>query len=124
MNYIDFDDMDLLKIYKSMRAHLRFKTVNVLFTRMLEQKMKEENVQGSSYSLHPGVVSTDIWSNFREIYMLTKCLMLPIRLIIFQTEWEGVQATLYVALEKSVNMQGGEYCEDCKMMKFRLSIYR
>lgn len=87
MNYIDFDDINMLKEYTTRNAYARSKMANVLFTRMLQAKMDEANIKGFSYSLHPGVIFTEMGRHFGAIYPILKALLLPISLIFTKTEW-------------------------------------
>jgi retinol dehydrogenase-14 len=57
---LDFDDLGYERGYKIMRAYSRSKLANVLFANELARRLASANV--TSNSLHPGAVSTRIWS--------------------------------------------------------------
>ena len=57
---IDFDDMNLNHNFEGSTAYMRSKMANVLFAKELQAKMREAGLQGSAFSLHPGVIASDI----------------------------------------------------------------
>jgi NAD(P)-dependent dehydrogenase (short-subunit alcohol dehydrogenase family) len=57
---LDFDDLGFEQGYKIMRAYSRSKLANVLFANELARRLAGTGV--TSNSLHPGAVSTGIWS--------------------------------------------------------------
>ena len=54
---------------------------------------------GYTYSLHPGVIASDLWRDIGVLYPLMKVLFFPVNLICLKTAWEGAQTTLYTVLE-------------------------
>jgi retinol dehydrogenase 14 len=57
---IDFDDLQLARGYSILRAYTRSKLANVLFAAELARRLEGTGV--TSNSIHPGTVSTKIWS--------------------------------------------------------------
>jgi retinol dehydrogenase 14 len=57
---LDFDDLGYEQGYKIMRAYSRSKLANVLFSNELARRLAGTGV--TSNSMHPGAVSTRIWS--------------------------------------------------------------
>jgi retinol dehydrogenase-14 len=57
---LDFDDLGYEQGYKIMRAYSRSKLANVLFANELARRLAGTGV--TSNSMHPGAVSTRIWS--------------------------------------------------------------
>lgn len=57
---LDFDDLGFEQGYGIMRAYSRSKLANVLFSNELARRLAETGV--TSNSMHPGAVSTRIWS--------------------------------------------------------------
>lgn len=56
---ISFDDMFFDKQqYNAMKAYSSSKIANIMFTKELQRRMDQANIQGISASLHPGVVRT------------------------------------------------------------------
>lgn len=82
------------------------KLANVLFSAELGRRLSGTGV--TTYSLHPGVVATDVW---REVPALIRPL---IKLMMISTE-EGAATTLYCATSPEVNGQTGLYYDKCRV---------
>jgi retinol dehydrogenase-12 len=55
---IDFDDIHHKKNYNDIAVYGQTKLANIYFTRLLQKKITEANLNGVAASLHPGVVRT------------------------------------------------------------------
>ena len=82
------------------------KLANVLFSAELGRKLADTGV--STYSLHPGVVATDVW---REVPAFIRPL---IKLMMISTE-EGAATTLYCATSPDVSNETGLYYDQCRV---------
>ncbi len=82
------------------------KLANVLFSAELGRKLAGTGV--TTYSLHPGVVATDVW---REVPAFIRPL---IKLMMISTE-EGATTTLYCATSPEVGNQTGLYYDKCRV---------
>lgn len=82
------------------------KLANVLFSAELGRRLAGTGV--TTYSLHPGVVATDVW---REVPALIRPL---IKLMMISTE-EGAATTLYCATSGDVGDQTGLYYDKCRV---------
>ncbi len=81
------------------------KLANAVYASKLGQSLKGSGV--TTYSLHPGVVATDIW----------KVVPWPFRgllKIFFLSEEQGAFTQLYCSLEHSLSNETGLYYDDCK----------
>ena len=67
---INFDDLMSERRYKPHGAYRQSKLANVLFTQALAKRLEETNV--TTYSLHPGVVQTEIVRNM-NIALVSSC---------------------------------------------------
>lgn len=88
------------------KEYCNSKLANVLFSWELSRRMAGTGVR--TYSLHPGVVATDIWrripsfaASFAKRFMITA--------------EEGAQTTLYCATSPEVDAQSGFYYSDCEL---------
>lgn len=81
------------------------KLCNVLFVRHLAKKL--QGTQTTCYSLHPGVVASDIW---REIPQPIRWIALKFMI----TNEQGAQTSLHCATAPGIEAQSGEYFDDCK----------
>ena len=78
---INFDDLMSEHRYKPHGAYRQSKLANVLFTQALAKRLEETNV--TTYSLHPGVVQTEIVRNM-NIALVSSCVcILDIILFIY-----------------------------------------
>lgn len=82
--------------------------------------MKEEGIDGTAVSVHPGAVRTDLGLNFANSWwkrFLIFGVLAPINYLTFKTPTEGAQTSIYCALENDNNLVGGGYYKDCKLAK-------
>ena len=82
------------------------KLSNVLFAAELARRLKGTGV--TTYSLHPGVVATNVWRAVPWPFdHLIKHFMI--------SEEEGAATSLYCALSPEVSEQSGLYYEECQL---------
>lgn len=93
------------------------KTANILFTKILDQKGKSDNIR--SFSLHPGaIISTDLSRHISKETPLIKELVdengNPIidPLKQWKTIPQGASTTVWCATSQLLNNKGGVYCEN------------
>eukprot|EP01121_Diplochlamys_sp_Union-15-3_P013525 TRINITY_DN4204_c0_g1_i12.p1 TRINITY_DN4204_c0_g1~~TRINITY_DN4204_c0_g1_i12.p1 ORF type:complete len:163 (-),score=24.40 TRINITY_DN4204_c0_g1_i12:334-822(-) len=107
---IAFEDLNWEKrSYSSFDAYAQSKLANVLFSRELNERLKGTGV--SSYSLHPGVIPTELGRShwYSELfYKLGKPF--------FKTIPQGAATTIYVATSPDVATLGGHYFSDCHVL--------
>ena len=82
------------------------KLANILFTNILSQKLEKTKI--STYSLHPGLVETEIW---RSLPFFLKPLL---KLKGMLTAEEGAKTTLHCILN-ATSMDNGKYFADQKI---------
>lgn len=81
------------------------KLCNVLYARELARRLAGTGV--TTYSLHPGVVATDIWRDFPQpIRGLIKLFMLD--------DAEGARTTVHCAASQEAGSESGLYYDRCK----------
>jgi retinol dehydrogenase 12 len=71
-------------------------------------------------SLHPGVVTTEIWRNLEKMPFLSILIVLfkPLIWFTFKNCKEGAQTTLHCALDDDeVLKNNGKYFTDCRVSK-------
>jgi len=103
---IHFEDLQLEKDYGAMKSYTQSKLANVLFTMHLAKKLEGTGV--TTYSLHPGVIHTELLRDFPIVSSFT-------RLFPLKTPFYGAQTTLYCCLEPSIEKFSGQYFSDCKV---------
>lgn len=102
--------LDLDRVTEPTRSFTGFpeyansKLANILFSWELSRRMAGTGLR--TYSVHPGVVATDIWRRLpRPIAWLAGLFMLD--------EAEGAQTTLYCATSPDCANQSGFYYDNC-----------
>ncbi|KAJ3371317.1 hypothetical protein HDU91_005344 [Kappamyces sp. JEL0680] len=91
--------------YTKMKPYCDSKLANAVYAAKLAQMLKEAGI--TTYSLHPGVVATDIWRAVPwPLNTIAKLFML--------TEEQGAMTQLFCALEPRLASESGLYYDDCK----------
>jgi retinol dehydrogenase-12 len=80
------------------------KLCNVLFVRSLAKRL--QGSQTTTYSLHPGVVASDIWRHVPQPFR-----WIALRFMI--TNEQGAQTSLYCATSPACGAETGLYYDDC-----------
>lgn len=90
----------------------RSKMANCLHAKQLARRLKKDEWDDrvKVYSLHPGVVATDIWR-------VLPSFLQPVVKWFMISEEEGSFTTLYCALSGEVETLSGEYFDDCQLVK-------
>ncbi|XP_049781160.1 retinol dehydrogenase 13-like isoform X1 [Schistocerca cancellata] len=116
---IDFDDLMWEKSYNATFAYARSKLANILFTKELGKRLEVvRNPIGTgvtAYSLHPGVVATELSRHFDSAYFpgVTWLFNNMARFVIKSPE-QGAQTSIYCAVEESLSKETGLYYSDCR----------
>ena len=85
--------------YGRLEAYTQSKLANILFTRELARRLGPESTV-HTYSLHPGVVSTELGRHLYDMSLLKW---------LFLTPEQGAQTSLYCALDESLAKETGQY---------------
>ena len=103
---IHFENINLRNgAYTPSKAYGQSKLANILFTRELAKRLGT-NSNITTYSLHPGIIKTDL-SRHIPFQKLNNIVM---NLLYISVEL-GAQTTLYCALEESLDNESGLYYE-------------
>jgi len=108
---IYFDDINSEKSYSSITAYSQSKLANILFTKELHRKLTQSDV--TTYSLHPGVIPTDI-SRHSKLLRLVNFVFLR---AMCKTTEQGAQTTIYCAVQEGIENVSGLYFSDCAVTK-------
>lgn len=112
---INFQDINSDVEYDPATAYRQSKLANVLFTRELHRRLEGSNV--SVFSLHPGVIITNLVRHMFEDKPWLKFVLAPISPIFFKTEEQGAQTSIYCAVQEGIENQSGSYFSDCAVKK-------
>lgn len=88
------------------------KLCQILFTIEFARRYKNTNI--TAYSLHPGVIKTEIFRNLSPIFRWFILFLID---TFFKTAREGAQTQIYCAIENGLEKYSGEHFHDCKMVK-------
>ncbi|XP_039990103.1 retinol dehydrogenase 13-like isoform X2 [Xiphias gladius] len=109
--HIYFDDINQEKEYRPWKSYAQSKLANVLFTRELSNRLQGTEV--TTYSLHPGVIRTELGRHFWPTMPLWKRVVYTPLMFLIKSPTEGAQTTIYCAVEESLQNKSGLYYSDC-----------
>jgi len=109
---IRFDDLNwnTKGSYNDIKAYSQSKLANVMHATTLARRL--DNTGITVYSLHPGVIGTDLMRHLESSNCLVRCGM-PILRWIIKTPFHGAQTSLYCCLEEKLSAVSGLYYSDC-----------
>lgn len=108
---IHFDDINLDKHYDPRVSYRQSKLANVLFSRELAVRLQDTGV--TVYSLHPGVIRTELGRHFFPTLALWKRLIAIPLMLFIKSPWEGAQTTIFCAVDEGQAHVSGLYYSDC-----------
>ncbi|XP_060849468.1 retinol dehydrogenase 12-like isoform X2 [Rhopalosiphum padi] len=111
---INFEDINSDKNYSAIAAYSQSKLANVLFSKELARKLEGTRVH--VYSLHPGIVNTELARTVDQVYFPGTWLLG--RVILFpwvKTPEQGAQTTLHCSIDEKAGEETGLYYSDCKV---------
>ncbi|KAM6946316.1 dehydrogenase/reductase SDR family member 13-like [Aplochiton taeniatus] len=98
--------------WHNFKAYCDSKLCNVLFTRELANLLEGTGV--TCYSLHPGVIDTDLC---RDMGLWQQLLIKSLFKIFFMDTEEGSQTTLHCALQEGIEAFSGRYFSSCAVQE-------
>jgi NAD(P)-dependent dehydrogenase (short-subunit alcohol dehydrogenase family) len=111
---INLDDINSETQYNGMMAYNQSKLANILFTNELSQRLKENGQNISVYSLHPGVIHTNLFREMDIKYGLLAKFASILLWPFLKSSREGAQTTIYCATDETIINDTGKYYSDCK----------
>lgn len=109
---VRFDDLNYTHGYNRFLAYGHSKLCNLLFTRVLAEKLRARGSRVTINAVHPGIVATDIVVNrvtgrFRWVADLMRLFFLSCA--------EGAETGVYLASDAALSCVSGEYFVNCKI---------
>ncbi|XP_022064100.2 retinol dehydrogenase 12 [Acanthochromis polyacanthus] len=109
---INFDDLFFSRrTYSPLESYRQSKLANVLFSRELARRLSGTGV--SSFSLHPGVIRTELGRHVEGWFPLLGALLRLPSLLLMKTPWQGCQTTVFCAVTPGLEECSGRYFSDC-----------
>jgi NAD(P)-dependent dehydrogenase (short-subunit alcohol dehydrogenase family) len=105
---LDFDDLQLARSFRPMKAYGRSKLCNILFTRELARRLRGTGITANC--LHPGFVATRIGDESGG--SISRFAWLA-KLFAISPEW-GAETIVYLASSPAVAETTGEYFYKCQ----------
>ena len=115
---INWDDIMAEKKYNLMTQYTQSKLANVMFSKELQRRLKDDNVK--AVSLHPGAVTTELTRYAKEKWyynLIFSVFSNTVTNYFWKTPLQGAQTSLQCALEDFDKLEGGAYYSDCKVKK-------
>ncbi|KAK4748645.1 hypothetical protein SAY87_015231 [Trapa incisa] len=110
---IRFDKINDESEYNSIQAYGQSKLANILHANELTRQLKEEGVQITANSLHPGSIATNLLRHHSFINALAS----SIGTYVLKNVPQGAATTCYVALHPQVAGVSGKYFSDSNIAK-------
>lgn len=107
---VRFNDLNFTRGYNRFLAYGHSKLCNLLFTRILAEKLRKKGSRVTINAVHPGIVASDIVVNRKNgAFRWVAALM---RLFFLSCE-EGAQTSVCLACDPTVSSVSGEYFYRC-----------
>jgi WW domain-containing oxidoreductase len=110
---IRFDKINDQSGYTNMGAYGQSKLANILHANELTRRLKEDGVNITANSLHPGVIATNL---FRHNGFVNVFVSIFAKYVLKNVQ-QGAATTCYVALHPQVEGKSGEYFLDSNLSK-------
>ncbi|XP_073002212.1 short-chain dehydrogenase TIC 32, chloroplastic-like [Typha latifolia] len=108
---IRFDKINDQSRYQSYLAYGQSKLANILHANELSRRFKEENVNITANSVHPGIVATNLFRYQSIMNALTSALAK----FVMKDVHQGAATTCYLALHPQVKGVSGKYFSDSNL---------
>lgn len=110
---IQFDKINDKSEYHGYKAYGQSKLANSLHSNELARQLKEDGVNITANSLHPGVIATNLFQH----NIISSGFMAGVGKLLFKSVQQGAATTCYLALHPQVKGVRGEYFSDSNLAK-------
>ncbi|CAO2838795.1 unnamed protein product [Amaranthus hypochondriacus] len=110
---VRFDKLNDPSGYGSWRAYGQSKLANILHANELNKRFKDEGVEITANSLHPGAIGTNLVRHHSWMASMAKV----VGKFALKSIPQGAATTCYVAMHPQLKGVGGEYFSDCNIAK-------
>ncbi|KAJ4704710.1 short-chain dehydrogenase TIC 32, chloroplastic-like [Melia azedarach] len=109
---IRFDNISDRTGYSDKKAYGQSKLANILHANELSRRLREEGVNITANSVHPGLIMTNLFKHSAIIMRVLKFFSF----FLWKNVPQGAATTCYVALHPSLKGVSGKYFLDCNEM--------
>ncbi|KAM0041354.1 putative very-long-chain 3-oxoacyl-CoA reductase [Helianthus debilis subsp. tardiflorus] len=114
---IRFDKINDEKQYNKYQAYGQSKLANILHANELTRHLKEEGAEITANSLHPGVISTNLFRHVFTPPSFAQGCVSKLSSLLMKNVQQGAATTCYVALHPQVKGVSGAYFLDSNLAK-------
>ncbi|XP_062026235.1 short-chain dehydrogenase TIC 32, chloroplastic-like isoform X1 [Rosa rugosa] len=114
---IVFDEINDESRYNKYRAYNQSKLANILHANELARRLKEEGVEITANSLHPGDIYTNLLRNVHSFFQCFFKTLSLLGIFMSKTVEQGAATTCFVSLHPQVKGVSGEYFSGCNITK-------
>lgn len=107
---IAFDNLDGAKGYAPWTAYGQSKIANILFAHHLNAMFS--GTERRAYSLHPGVIATNLTRHMNPVLKVAWSMMEP---LVLKSIPQGAATQTYLATRPGLEDDGGKYFADCNV---------
>ena len=108
-SWMDFSDLQLSKIYSPEKAYGNSKAAQIMFTSHMSTMLQARKAPVLVFSLHPGVVYTDLYTNVAWVKIFTL-----IARFLMKTAEQGGDTLVHAALDPDLTTSKKVYLENCR----------
>ncbi|MBM4375232.1 MAG: SDR family NAD(P)-dependent oxidoreductase [Deltaproteobacteria bacterium] len=109
---LELDNLDGATDYEPWRMYGRSKLANILFARTLAHRFAKGGSQRTAFSLHPGVIRTNLTRHIADV----DTLLAPMKSSM-KTVAQGAATQVYVATQPGLEAHSGAYFSDCAVAR-------
>jgi len=118
MGKINFEDLNWNSgNYHSLGAYSQSKLANILFAKELARREAEMGTGVTVYSVHPGIVTTDLFRHFKQTFGPLFFHAARILAPFYKTPESGAQTSICCAVDVKLENETGKYYKDCQEEK-------
>ena len=101
-----FDDINFEnRTYDRLTAYAQSKLANILHAKELAKRLLDTGI--NVYSVHPGIVDTNLLKSFDNFCILR--LLRPLVSWMLKTPKEGAETVIFCSTEEALNFESGKY---------------
>jgi len=115
MNWNDIHFETNPENYKGFTSYNQSKLANVMHAIALSRRHERNGLR--VYTLHPGIIGTDIMRNMQKNILAIRILYSLFGWLfrfVVKTPYNGAQTTIFCAVDKGIEKESGKYYSDCK----------